>query len=51
MDTTLYYAYRKAVDAIAWALFQKYERDDTRFYEVIAPSILNETVIRQKDWS
>ena len=41
----------QAVDAIAWALFQKYERDDTRFYEVIAPSILNETVITQKDWS
>lgn len=41
----------QAVDAIAWAIFQKYERDDTRFYDVIAPNIMNETVIRQKDWT
>lgn len=41
----------QAVDVIAWAIFQKYERNDTRFYDVIASNIMNETVIRQKDWS
>lgn len=41
----------QAVDAIAWAIFQKYERGNSRFYDVIAASILSETVIRQKDWA
>ena len=41
----------QAVDTIAWAIFQKYERDDPRFYDIIAPNIMKETVIRQKDWT
>lgn len=40
----------QAVDAVAWALFEKYERGDLRFYDVIAPNIAKETLIRQKDW-
>lgn len=40
-----------AVDAVAWALFEKYERSDLRFYDAIAPNIAKETLIRQKDWS
>ncbi len=40
----------QAADAVAWALFQKYEHGDARFYEVIESKIANETVIKQKDW-
>lgn len=40
----------QAADAVAWAIFQKYERGDARFYDVIESKIMNETVIRQKDW-
>ncbi len=40
----------QAVDAIAWALFEKYERGDTRFYEAVAPNIIKEMLVRQKDW-
>jgi hypothetical protein len=41
----------QAVDAVAWALFEKYERGDLRFYNVIAPNIVKETMIRKKDWT
>jgi len=41
----------QAVDAVAWAFFEKYERDELRFYNVIAPNIVRETLVRKKDWS
>jgi hypothetical protein len=41
----------QAVDAIAWAFFQKYERGDFRFYEIIAEKVIIEEVIRDKDWT
>lgn len=41
----------QAVDAIAWALFEKYERGNLRFYDVIAPRIANEILIRKRDWT
>ncbi len=40
----------QAADAVAWAIFQKYEHNDSRFYDLIESKIMNETVIRQKDW-
>ncbi len=40
----------QAVDAVAWAFFQKYERGDARFYEILAPKILVEEVIALPDW-
>lgn len=40
----------QAVDAVAWAFFQKYERGDARFYEVIAPKVIAEEVINRKKW-
>jgi len=41
----------QAVDAVAWALFQKYERDNTSFYHIISPRMVYEEVVREKDWS
>lgn len=41
----------QAVDAIAWAFFQKYERGDCRFFEAIAPRVIEEEVVVEKDWS
>ena len=35
----------QAVGFIAWALFQKYERGNTTFYERIAPRIVEEELI------
>jgi len=40
----------QAVDFIAWALFQKYERGDDRFYNQIAPRILEEEWITKQTW-
>lgn len=40
----------QAVDAVAWAFFQKYERGDPRFYELIAARVIVEDVITQKKW-
>jgi hypothetical protein len=40
----------QAVDAVAWAFFQKYERGDPRFYDVIASKVIVEEVIAKKDW-
>ncbi len=40
----------QAVDAVAWAIFQKYERGDARFYDVIESKIADETIIKQRDW-
>jgi len=41
----------QAVDAVAWAVFQKYERNNDVFYNIIAPRIVFEEMIREKDWS
>ena len=30
----------QAVDYIAWAFFQKYERGDTRFYDIVADQVI-----------
>src|SRR5690606_17907414 len=38
----------QAVDAVAWAIFQKYERGDARFYDVIESKIADETIIKQR---
>ena len=40
----------QAADAIAWAFFQKYERNDSRFYDVIASKIMTEDLISESDW-
>jgi len=38
----------QAVDFIAWALFQKYERGNSAFYELIAPRIVEEELITKQ---
>ena len=39
----------QAVDFVCWALYQKYQREDTHWYEIIAPRIASERVLfRQK---
>lgn len=40
----------QAVDFIAWALFQKYERGNTKFYERIAPRIIAEELVTKQIW-
>lgn len=40
----------QVADAVAWALFQKYEHGDARFYDVIESKIADETLVKQKDW-
>lgn len=40
----------QAVDFIAWALFQKYERGNTKFYNQIAPRIVVEELVTKQVW-
>jgi hypothetical protein len=40
----------QAVDAVAWAFFQKYERQNSRFYDIIASKVILEEIMREKDW-
>lgn len=40
----------QAVDFIAWALFQKYERGNTKFHDLIASRIVEEELVTKKDW-
>jgi hypothetical protein len=40
----------QAADFIAWAFFQKYERDDCRFSDVLASKIVVEELIVRKTW-
>ncbi|MGD0004498.1 MAG: DUF3800 domain-containing protein [Anaerolineaceae bacterium] len=40
----------QAADFIAWAFFQKYERGDGRFVDVLAARIVQEELIVQKTW-
>lgn len=39
----------QAADAIAWAFFQKYERDDPRFYDIIVSKVVIEDVANGKE--
>ena len=40
----------QAVDFIAWALFQKYERRDCRFYDRIAALVIEEELVTKSVW-
>lgn len=40
----------QAVDYIAWAFFQKYERRDDRFYQIVAERIIVEEEIESRLW-
>jgi Protein of unknown function (DUF3800) len=40
----------QAVDFIAWAFFQKYEREDDKFFQIIADRVDAEEVIAQPLW-
>jgi len=40
----------QAVDFIAWALFQKYEHGESRFYKRIAPLIIEEELVTKQVW-
>jgi hypothetical protein len=40
----------QATDYVAWAFFQKYERGDGRFYEIIADKVVVEEVISRRLW-
>jgi len=40
----------QATDYVAWAFFQKYERGDSRFYEIIADKVVVEQVISRRLW-
>jgi len=41
----------QAADFIAWAFFQKYEKSDCRFVDVLTSKIVQEEVIGRKFWS
>lgn len=49
-ESSLHFKELQAVDAIAWAFFQKYERGDERFYDIIAGRVIAEELISGKDW-
>jgi len=40
----------QAVDYVAWAFFQKYERGNDRFYQIIAQKVVVEEVIERALW-
>jgi len=40
----------QAVDYIAWAFFQKYERKNERFYQIIADKVIVEEIIKRRLW-
>ena len=40
----------QAADFISWAFFQKYERGDCQFYEIISGNVIIEKVIRDRLW-
>ena len=42
--------YTPAVDAIAWAFFQKTERGDRRFYDTFYQKVIVEELITERDW-
>lgn len=40
----------QAVDQIAWAIFQKYEVQDERFYQIIKPKVIVEELLERPLW-
>jgi hypothetical protein len=40
----------QAADFVAWAFFQKYERGDYRYFDVLASRVVQEDLIVQKIW-
>lgn len=40
----------QAADFIAWAFFQKYERGDSQFYDLIADRVIVEQVVKRWLW-
>ncbi|GEM_PF-313851 len=40
----------QATDYVAWAFFQKYERGDNRFYDLIAERVIVEEVVKRRVW-
>ena len=38
------------MDYIAWAIFQKYEAGDDRFYAIIRDKVVVEEVVQQRFW-
>lgn len=40
----------QAVDHVAWAIYQKYEAGDNRFYEILQDKIVVEEVIKHHLW-
>ena len=38
------------VDYVAWALFQKHERGDCRFYDIVASKIIVEQTVANPLW-
>jgi hypothetical protein len=49
-ESSQIYKELQAVDAIAWAFFQKYERGNSRFYDMIAFKVITEEVISKRNW-
>ncbi|MCX6080700.1 MAG: DUF3800 domain-containing protein [Chloroflexi bacterium] len=41
----------QAADFIAWAFFQKYERGDNRFVDVLAPKIMLDELLKKRTWA
>jgi hypothetical protein len=40
----------QAIDFVAWAIFQKYEKHDCQFYDLIAPLVLKEEWLSKQQW-
>ena len=40
----------QAADFVAWALFQKYARNKTEFYDIVAPRIVDEELLKIALW-
>jgi len=40
----------QAADFISWAFFQKYERGNSQFYDLISGNVIVEEVVRRKLW-
>ena len=40
----------QAADVVAWTFFQKYERNNARFYNIIESKVTVEDVIKEKYW-
>ena len=49
-EDSIQYKELQVVDFIAWAFFQKYEREDDRFFQLIAHRVDGEEIIAQSIW-